>query len=115
MIEVEKNEKTIRKEELIGLIDDDGYVIVDVLGKGSYEKEHIKNSVSAPLELLEKGEISIPRGKKIVTYCASYTCSASSRAVQILRNSGYDAVAYEGGIDEWKKAGLSMEGNGVSG
>lgn len=111
---MQKNNQTIGKEELSKLLHDENYVVIDVLSKDSYESEHIENSISIPLADLEKGEVVFQKDKKIVTYCASYSCSASSRAAEFLRNKGYDARAYEGGIDEWKKSGMPLEGKNAS-
>ena len=56
-------------------------LVINVLEEDLYRLSHIKNSVSILLEKLTHGEYSkLEKSRKIVTYCASYSCSASKQA-----------------------------------
>lgn len=102
----------VDKDDLLKMIDSDNTIILNVLASHAYEKLHIKNSISAPYDKLENGELDeLGRGKKIVVYCASYNCGASRKAASLLREKGLDASAYEGGIKEWAESGFPTEGN----
>ncbi len=99
------------KEQVLKLLDDKNYTLVDVLGKASYEKAHIRGSISVPFdELEEHGWVQLA-GKKVITYCHGRTCQASERAAQILRDHGVEAYFYSGGLEEWIDEGLPLEGD----
>lgn len=105
----------LTKEEVLNHLENGSAVVVDVLGRPDYDKVHIKGSVSIPLDLLEQGELeAIGDSKNVITYCKSYTCGASKNAAVILKGMGYNAMAYEGGIEEWENSGLPVEGTKVS-
>ena len=71
-----------------------GAVIVDVRTELEYRSGHIKGSLNIPLQRLS-GEIAkIPKGKTIITCCASGMRSASAKG--ILRKSGF-AIVHNGG------------------
>ena len=107
--------ETITGKELLELLDNPEFVIVDVLGNLSYTQYHIKNSISIPFDILERGGWEkIPRSKTVITYCHSSTCNASKRAAEIFQRNGFKVKAYEGGISEWKALGLPAEGTTIS-
>ncbi len=102
--------QTIRKEVLNGMIGSKNVIVVNVLDEDAYKKSHIKGSISIPLENLTEGEYKqLDKSKKIITYCASYQCSASRQAAEFLRERGFDSYAYEGGMREWTESGLPLE------
>lgn len=101
----------MKKEEVLDLLDSSDAVIVNVLASQAYDKLHIRNSVSVPYDRLENGELDdAGKEKKIIIYCASYSCGASRKAAALLREKGIDAYAYEGGIKEWAESGYPTDG-----
>ncbi len=103
--------KIVTKEDVLEHLKNGSAVVVDVLGKIEYDRVHIKGAVSIPLDILEQGELeALGKSKNVITYCKSYTCGASKNAATILSGMGYNAMAYEGGIQEWKDSGLPTEG-----
>lgn len=105
----------LTKQEVLNHIKNGTAVVVNVLARSAYDESHIKGSVSIPFDLLEEGELDALNGKKdVITYCKSYTCGASKRAALLLNGMGYNAMAYEGGIEEWEQSGLPVEGTKVS-
>ena len=99
---------TISKEELqqqLGKVQ-----IVNVLDPKWYELGSIKGSLKIPVAQLEQRANELDKTKDVVTYCASYDCDASSKGAAILAAKGFKVRAYEGGIKEWKAAGLPVEG-----
>lgn len=102
----------VSKEKVLDLIDNPDTVIVNVLGIQAYNSIHIRNSISIPLNVLEKGGWKeLPKEKLVITYCHSATCNASKLAASILKKNGFSKVAaYEGGISEWTESGLPSEG-----
>ena len=108
---MEDHVDTVSKEDVLIHLQKGTAIIVNVLARHSYDELHIKGSVSIPFDLVEDGRLDALGGQKsVVTYCKNYTCLASKRAARILKNMGYNASAYEGGIEEWEKFGLPVEG-----
>mgnify|MGYP000994324217 CR=1 FL=1 len=86
----------------------DDLQIVNVL---SHEYDHlgmIKGSKRIPLQELEERAGELDKSKEVVVYCASRKCDASKKAAEKLEDMGFDVCSYEGGIEEWKKAGYPM-------
>ncbi len=105
------NVPVVRKEELLDLLNSEDAVVMNVLASHAYDKMHIKGSISAPYDRLENGEFdNIDKKKRLIIYCASYDCGASKKAAALMRERGFDAAAYEGGIKEWSEAGYPTEG-----
>ena len=103
--------RTISKQELERKLKGNEPVqVVNVLSPDYYRLGFIKGSVAIPLAELEKRHTELDKSKEVVTYCAGVDCSASGKAAQLLADKGYNVSAYEGGIKEWKAAGLPVEG-----
>ena len=86
--------------------------IVDVLERSSFNQEHIKGAISLPLAEIEtKADKALRRDDKIVVYCASFECQASTNAAEKLMSMGFkDVWDYKGGIKDYKEAGFPLEG-----
>lgn len=103
--------KAISRSELADRLGTPEVVVVNVLAKDSYDKIHIKGSISIPRSELEAGRwAELDRNKVIITHCSSYECEASRAAARFLEERGFDVRAYEGGMKEWAEAGLPTEG-----
>ena len=101
---------TIIKEELIQRIKNGPPVqIINVLDPKDYELGFIKGSLKIPLDQLERRSYELDKKIDVVTYCAGYDCPASGKAAEKLSAQGFRVFAYEGGIKEWKEAGLPTE------
>ncbi|MCF7907466.1 MAG: rhodanese-like domain-containing protein [Candidatus Omnitrophica bacterium] len=104
--------KEISREELSDLIESgEDFKLVDVLSRESFAKGHIKGAVSIPLaEIGRKSAKLLKKRDKIVTYCASFECSASTTAARKLIALGYKNVFdYKGGLKDYQEGGLSLE------
>ncbi|MBI3306373.1 MAG: rhodanese-like domain-containing protein [Candidatus Omnitrophica bacterium] len=100
----------ITKEELSDKIRKyDPVQIVNVLSPEYYNLGSIRDSKKIPLDQLDARISELDRNKEVVTYCASYDCSASRMAAKKLAGKGFKVRAYEGGIKEWKEAGFPTE------
>jgi rhodanese-related sulfurtransferase len=115
-----KNEvKEIGLNKLEQLLEYDKNVkLVDVLEHSVYEKEHIKGAISLPLKnLRERVQDFLKKNKTktdttIVVYCSGPECTASASAAKILLNQGCkNVLVYKGGMAEYKKANLPLEGS----
>jgi rhodanese-related sulfurtransferase len=83
--------------------------LINVLGPEHALLGLIRGSRRIPLAELNKRSGELDKARDVIVYCASQTCSASKQAAQLLSGLGFNARAYEGGIAEWKNAGLPME------
>jgi rhodanese-related sulfurtransferase len=93
----------------------EGYTLVNVLPPGDFEREHIPGSINIPKERVEEFDERFDPDKKIVVYCGSHDCPASSEAAETLVRKGYEHVFdYEGGTQEWKRAGERLEGTAAN-
>jgi len=88
----------------------EGYILVNTLPRNYFEKEHIANSINVPEDQLDDLKQYFDSDKKIIVYCASTECDSSLKGAKKLQNNGFsDVVDFEGGLDEWKKAGGKTE------
>jgi rhodanese-related sulfurtransferase len=105
--------QAISREEVKSLIDSGGAVIIEALPEEEFAKGHLPGALSMPVN-----EIGVLAPKKlknmdqqIITYCASAKCPASHRAAETLEKLGYtNVLEYSEGKEDWKKAGLPLEG-----
>lgn len=110
------NVNTITLDEFKKMLSSEqNVVIVDVLDAEHYRKEHLKSAISIPLdELRDKAPKILKKTNKIITYCGSFDCPASTKAAKVLMSLGYEHVFdYKGGFKEYKDAGLPLEGEAI--
>lgn len=83
-------------------------VIVDVRPPEEFAAAHVAGAWSAPLEHLDRVAASLPRDRVVVAYCRGPFCVFADEAVQRLRAAGFDARRLDGGLPEWRTAGLPV-------
>jgi len=106
--------KVISRERLMDMVKaGQKFKLVDVLGKESFQNEHIKGSISIPLDEIErKAPKMLKKNETIVVYCASFTCQASITTAEKLLSMGFnDVLDYKGGLKDYKEANLPLEGS----
>ncbi len=84
-------------------------LLIDVRTPLESKIESIEQSILIPLKNIENGEDiekikRISSNKKLYIHCKSG--SRSTKAIEILKKHGIDAINVQGGIDEWKKEGF---------
>ena len=86
---------------------DKNFVLIDVLSKESYQKNHIDGAISFPLGTIteKKAKEVFGSAKNIVAYCANFHCKASTMATKKLQTMGYNVLDYEGGLQDFKDQG----------
>jgi rhodanese-related sulfurtransferase len=106
----------ITVEELKKLMADGQVVVVDVRMADAYKIEHIKGSISLPLDKIQAGDFqNLPRDKRIVTYCSCATEHTSAAASTLLERAGFkNSAALLGGTNAWKQSGGAMENPGAA-
>jgi rhodanese-related sulfurtransferase len=90
----------------------DRFRLVMALNEWAFRAKHIPGSehFNTPDDLFE----SLKPDEEVVVYCTSVDCHASLALYHELVARGYRNVRrYEGGLTEWEKAGLPLEGEWV--
>jgi len=85
-----------------------GVVVLDVRPPEEDASGHIPGAISIPLDALEQRLASLPRDAEIVAYCRGPYCLLAPRAVELLRERGFQARRLEDGFPEWRLAGLPV-------
>jgi rhodanese-related sulfurtransferase len=105
--------QTISTEELKQRLQSNpNFQFWNVLTDEYFKGENISGSRHVPLDKVgaEVRGAGIPKNAEIVVYCAGPKCPQSRLAAEKLVKLGYDNVrAYEGGLEEWKHAGYSVD------
>jgi len=106
--------RIISKDKLKQKLDNkEDIKLIFVLGEWHFRAKHIPGSIH--LESPEKAKDILNPDDEIIVYCASITCTASIYAYHTLDKLGYKNLhRYAGGIDEWEKSGLPLEGEFAS-
>lgn len=108
--------KHITREGLKKMIDDrEEFSLLYVLSGESFNKGYIPTSINIPWREITTRESELSKDKAVIVYCASFKCNASARAGIILEMLGYKVIEYDGGIEDWKHAGYSLEGSNNKG
>lgn len=104
--------KTITTQDLNKRIGQDiGLHVWNVTTDQYYKGELIPGSRHISLDKLPEAlkAASLSKEAAIVVYCAGPKCPASKGAAEQLESLGYSNVTkFEGGIEEWKKAGFEV-------
>jgi rhodanese-related sulfurtransferase len=69
--------------------------LLDVRPKDEYEKGHIPNTLSVPVDELNDRLNEIPKDKRVIAYCRGMFCSFADEAVKILHPKGFKARKIE--------------------
>jgi rhodanese-related sulfurtransferase len=94
----------------------DQFVLVDALPPLAYAGAHLPGAVNIPPERVDDlAARRIPDpGVEVVVYCAGPTCVSSVEVAERLVALGYTNVRhYSGGKEDWREAGLPLEGGRV--
>ena len=84
---------------------DQGAVLVDIRETDEHAREHVPGARSIPL--LRLAEVDAPTGKAVIFHCRSGARTAAN-AARLAAAAACDAYILEGGLEAWKKAGLSV-------
>ena len=102
--------ETISREELKAKLDrGDDFKLVMTLHEWAFDMAHIPGSinVTSPAHAAEH----LDRDDEIVVYCSDEPCIASQIVYRVLVEDGFGNVRrYAGGLNDWRAAGLPLEG-----
>lgn len=89
----------------------DGLVtVVDVRPADEYADGHLPGALNIPLAELGARLGELPADLEVVAYCRGPWCVLAFEAVALLREAGRGAKRLEGGLPEWRRAGLPVAG-----
>jgi rhodanese-related sulfurtransferase len=90
--------------------DNDKFTLAYVLPGSYFKRGHIPDSINLSVDDIEKKAKSVlKKGDKIVVYCESYSCHASTRAAEMLLKMGYKNVYdFKAGKQGWVDSGLKL-------
>lgn len=100
---------TIR--ELVEKIKSEKVTILDVRPESEYNKGHIANAISIPIDELAKRLKELPKRSEIVAYCRGPFCVFADEAVALLTKAGYKATRLEEGFPDWSLLELPVASN----
>ena len=83
-------------------------VILDVRPAAEFAAGHIPGALSVPLDDLDAALARLPKRAQVVAYCRGPYCVLAPLAVEPLRVKGYTARRLDGGMPEWRLAGLPV-------
>ncbi len=95
----------IDQNQALGLINDEGAVVVDVRDPASYEAGHIQNALHLSQDNL--GEFVSATNKTLPIIVCCYHGNSSQGAADFLNQQGFDrCYSLDGGFTAWQTAGL---------
>ena len=95
--------------ELIKKLKSEKVTILDVRPESEFNKGHIANSVSIPIDELAARLKELPKRNQIIAYCRGPFCAFADEAVALLTKAGYKATRLEEGFPDWQLEGLPIE------
>jgi rhodanese-related sulfurtransferase len=98
----------VARDELVRRLQDGHVLVLDVRPEGEYAAGHIPGAVSMPHDQLAARLAELPQGADIVAYCRGRYCVFAPDAVRLLRARGFSARPLEGGLPDWRHAGLPV-------
>jgi len=100
--------RAIDVETLSIMLENDEVILLDVRPEEEYNRGHIHQALSVPLENLDKSLKKFPKKKMLVAYCRGPFCVFADEAVAKLSEEGYNVVRLEAGFPEWALKGYPV-------
>jgi rhodanese-related sulfurtransferase len=101
--------EAVSRDELLARLRDGLVTILDVRPEDEFAAGHVPGAINVPLSQLHKRIGELPPGQDIVAYCRGPWCVLAFEAVALLREHGRTALRLEGGLPEWRIAGLPVQ------
>jgi rhodanese-related sulfurtransferase/predicted transcriptional regulator len=101
--------EAVSAEDLVRRMRTNGLVVLDVRPPEEYRAGHIPGARSVPVSEVESTLKEISPEHEVVAYCRGPYCVFADEAVALLKAHGYKAQRLEGGLPDWRAAGLPVE------
>ena len=98
----------VARDELFRRLNDGQVLVLDVRPEAEYTAGHIPGAVNVPHDQLAARLAELPETADIVAYCRGRYCVFAPDAVRLLRERGFSARPLEGGLPDWRLAGLPV-------
>jgi rhodanese-related sulfurtransferase len=98
----------VAQDELARRLRDGQVLVLDVRPEAEYAAGHIPGALNVPHDQLAARLAEIPGRTDIVAYCRGRYCVFAPDAVRLLRARGFSARPLEGGLPDWRRAGLPV-------
>jgi len=99
----------VSRKELLARMKSGTVTVLDVRPLDEFAAGHVSGALNIPLSELRRRLAEIPRRKEVVAYCRGPWCVLAFEAVALLRARGRTARRLEGGLPEWRTAGLPVQ------
>ena len=101
----------VNMEELNKRIQKGDSIVLDVRPQEEYERGHIHQAISIPVEQLAERMQELPKDQEIIAYCRGPLCVLSFEAVAMLSKKGFKVTRLKEGFPDWKAMGFPAEMN----
>lgn len=108
-LRVKDNLEPVPAKELLDRVREGLVTVLDVRPVEEFKSGHIPGAINIPLADLEMHLDDLDRKQDIIAYCRGPHCVLAFDAVAKLRQEGLNARRLEGGLPEWKLAGLPVD------
>ena len=98
----------VAQDELFRRLREGQVLVLDVRPAAEYAAGHIPGAVNVPHDQLAARLAELPENVEIVAYCRGRYCVFAPDAVRLLRARGFSARPMEGGLPDWRLAGLPV-------
>lgn len=92
----------LARDDLAEWTDGPRPLVLDVRPELEYAHGHLPGAINIPVEALALRIDELAQAQRIVVYCRGAYCQFADRALRILRARGFDAIALDGGWQEWR-------------
>ena len=101
--------ESVTIDELLKKLESGKVIILDVRPETEFNRGHIANAISIPIDELKERMTELPKRSEIIAYCRGPFCVYADEAVAILNNAGYKATRLEEGFPDWQIQELPVE------
>jgi rhodanese-related sulfurtransferase len=108
-LESREGMEPVDRNALLRQVKKGAVTVLDVRPVEEYRAGHIPGALSVPLGQLKNLLSDLPREQEIVAYCRGPYCVLAVEAVEILRKMGFKATRLEGGIQDWRAMGFTLD------
>ena len=98
----------VAHDELLRRLHEGQVLVLDVRPEAEYAAGHIPGAINVPHDQLAARLAELPERADIVAYCRGRYCVFAPDAVRMLRDHGFSARPLEGGLPDWRLAGLPV-------
>ena len=108
-LEGKEGMEPVNRDDLLKRVIDGDVTVLDVRPVEEYRTGHIPGALSVPLEELKDLLAKLPADQEIVAYCRGPYCVLAVKAVEVLREKGFNALRLEDSVQDWRAMGLPVE------